>query len=151
MPEGRRGIGWALFEKELRRYFLNEKPSQMGSSVVGRQRLDEDHINPGRKRDLGKGIDNGYGSTGEENNRPKSWAHLMANAPRPTRRYDFVWKPRYKTLCITIIEGNIRIAKWVSINDPKKAQNNETRVNPQAGKGTWVPNQNQPIWASWTN
>uniref|UniRef100_A0A2N9FLS3 Reverse transcriptase domain-containing protein n=1 Tax=Fagus sylvatica TaxID=28930 RepID=A0A2N9FLS3_FAGSY len=116
VPEGRRGTGWALFEKELRRYFLNEKPSQMGSSAVGRQRLDGDHINPGRKRDLGKGIDNGYGSTGEENNRPKLWAHLMADAPRPTRRYDFVWKPRYKTLRITIIEAHLGLVDQLEIH-----------------------------------
>ena len=142
VPEGRRGIGWALFEKELRRYFLNEKPYQMGSSAVGRQRLDGDRINPGRKRDLGKGIDNGSGSTAQENNRPKSRAQLMADAPRPTRRYDFLWKPRYKTLRITITEGDKRMGKWTSINDPKQARNKETRANPQADKGTWVPKQN---------
>ena len=52
---------------------------------------------------------------------------------------------RHKTLRITITEGDKRMAKWASINDPKQAQNKETRANPQADKGKWVPKQNQPI------
>ena len=33
VPKGCSSAGWAFFEKELRRFFLNEKPSPMGSST----------------------------------------------------------------------------------------------------------------------
>ena len=36
VPEGRRSAGWAYFEKELRRFFLNEKSVPIGVSAVGR-------------------------------------------------------------------------------------------------------------------
>ena len=75
---------------------------------------------------MGKGIDNSYGSPGEGINHPKSRAQLLADAPRPTRRCDFVWKPSHKMLGITLNEGNIRLAKWASLNGPKQARNDET-------------------------
>jgi hypothetical protein len=126
----------------------------MGSSAVGRQRHDGDRVNSGRKRDLRKGIGNGYGSTPVEGiHHPKSRAQLLADAPRPTHKCDFIWKPRHKTLSITLSEGNLRLAKWALLNGPKQARNEETRahehqvseVAPQAGKGTWVSKQNQPL------
>jgi hypothetical protein len=36
VPEGRRGAGWAFFERELRRYFLSGNPSPTAVSGMGR-------------------------------------------------------------------------------------------------------------------
>ena len=123
----------------------------MSCSVVGGQRQDGVSVNPGRKSDLGKGFVNGLPAV--EIHRPKSQAQLLADAPRPTRRCDFIWKPCHKTLRITCSEGNLRQAKWAWIKDPKQAhivdfRAQEPRVNEvsqQAGKGTWVPKQTQPL------
>uniref|UniRef100_A0A2N9HUF8 Reverse transcriptase zinc-binding domain-containing protein n=1 Tax=Fagus sylvatica TaxID=28930 RepID=A0A2N9HUF8_FAGSY len=104
VSEGRRGVGWAYFEKELRRFFLNEQSSSMSSSVMGRQRREKVSINSGKERDLGKRIDNSLPAV--EIHRRKSQAHLLVDAPRPTRRCEFKWKPHLKTLHITVSEGN---------------------------------------------
>jgi hypothetical protein len=109
VSEGRRGVGWAYFEKELRRFFLNEQSSSMSSSVMGRQRREKVSINSGKERDLGKRIDNSLPAV--EIHRRKSQAHLLVDAPRPTRRCEFKWKPHLKTLHITVSEGNVRQAK----------------------------------------
>ena len=100
VPEGQRGVGWAYFEKELHHFFLNEKSSSMSSSVMGRQRREKVSINSGKERDLGKRFDNSLPVV--EIHRRKSRAHLLADAPRPTRRCEFKWKPHLKTLHITV-------------------------------------------------
>ncbi|GMY39035.1 hypothetical protein FCV25MIE_34279 [Fagus crenata] len=120
VSEGCGGVGWAYFEKELLRFFLNEKSPPMSCSVVGGQRQDGVSVNPGRKSDLGKGFV--YGLLAVEIHRPKSRAQLLADAPRPTRGCDFIWKPRHKTLRITCSEGNLRQAKLAWIKDLKQAR-----------------------------
>ena len=49
VPEGRCGAGWVFSEKELHRFFLNEKSSPMSFSVVGRQRHEGVSVNPRKK------------------------------------------------------------------------------------------------------
>jgi hypothetical protein len=36
--------------------------------------------------------------------------------PRPTRRYEFNWKPYVKTLCISVVEGVGQEAEWVGLS-----------------------------------
>jgi hypothetical protein len=75
---------------------------------VGGQRHEGVSVNLRKKSDLGKGSD----LLAVEIHRPKSRVHLLADAPRPMRSCDFIWKPRNKTLRITLSEGNLRQAKW---------------------------------------
>jgi hypothetical protein len=75
---------------------------------VGGQRHEGVSINLRKKSDLGKGSD----LLAVEIHHPKSQVHLLADAPRPMRSCDFIWKPRNKTLRITLNEGNLRQAKW---------------------------------------
>ena len=131
VPEGRRGAGWAFFERELRRYFLSGNSSPTAVSSMGRtlpKKLGDRKIS-GRKhdlgksiaceiaggnRDLGKGLDSGYVSKWVEKHR----FPLVADAPRPTRRCDFIWKSLNKTLRISRNEDGSRVVKWASLAGP---------------------------------
>ena len=126
VPEGWRGAGWVYFAKELRRFFLNDKASPMSSSAVGRQHHEGVSVNFGKKRDLGKKFDNGKSVM--EIHRPKSRAQLIVDAPRPTRSWDFKWKPQLKTLRITLNENNVKKVKWAWTNAPKQAHKAEANA-----------------------
>lgn len=55
------------------------------------------------------------------NQNKKSRVKLVTNAPRPTRKFDFVWKPLTKMLRITCTEGEPHKAKWVDLSRPNSS------------------------------
>ena len=154
VPEGRRGAGWAFFERELRRYFLFGNPSPTAVFGMGRtlpKKLGDCKISgwkhdlgksivceiAGGKRDLGKGFDSGYVSRLVEKHR----FPLVANAPRPTRRCDFIWKSHNKTLRISCDEDGSCVVKWASLAGPSNKAiettvRTEQKVDPQTS--TWT-------------
>jgi hypothetical protein len=46
---------------------------------------------------------------------------LDEDEPRPTRKFEFKWKPSTKTLCITKVEGGKRASEWVHSHQPKES------------------------------
>ena len=74
----------------------------------------DDRDKSGPKRDLGE-----MSNVGNQNK--KSRVKLVTNAPRPTREFDFVWKPLTKMLRITCTEGEPHKAKWVDLSRPNSS------------------------------
>lgn len=52
-----------------------------------------------------------------ESNKPR--VELSRAEPRPTRHFDFTWKPNNKTLRITLQEGSKREAQWVGLSSSR--------------------------------
>uniref|UniRef100_A0A2N9GDY5 Endonuclease/exonuclease/phosphatase domain-containing protein n=1 Tax=Fagus sylvatica TaxID=28930 RepID=A0A2N9GDY5_FAGSY len=101
IPEGSRGIGWGKLATEIGSFFLGRDVKPITSpevAPVGGA--------PARnvKPPYGNGFSNSY-----------SQVIMDPEAPRPTRKFVFEWKPNSKTLWITKNMGEARKAHWATI------------------------------------
>jgi hypothetical protein len=159
IPEGSRGSGWIKLAMELGSFFLgqNEKKPVQTEPV---------EVTPagGASSRNGKGKSIVLGSSRDPRapdfmaapitpsvtvgiNFPNSNTRVRMDpeAPRPTRKFGFIWKPKSQTLRITKNIGEARKAQWlplrhkavglaqnVSLNDPLKAST-QTHTSLESG------------------
>ncbi len=143
LPEGRRGAGWSLFEFQVRKYFLCEivvpehrleslRKSEEKLPAAGHAGNRNTHWRHSRQERNSRPFRNSARfapilpktDTIRVNEKRESWNHveLANNTPRPTRLSKFEWKPKSKTLRITLDSGSRRKVEWVglaSITGPK--------------------------------
>jgi hypothetical protein len=118
VPEGYLGKGWHRFAEELNSFFLGKQPPV----EVREGRFHNGKLIPNRKvhdsRDPTAKISHQAGnvtSTNSVNLNPFPRVILDPNAVRPTRKYEFEWKPRAKTLRITKTAEGKRQVEWVGL------------------------------------
>jgi hypothetical protein len=134
IPEGRRGAGWSLFEFQVCKFFLREivvpehvqaagfhavrngKMHQSRNSRKSRVIMDRERFAPKQS------ITNTNRVIGGRDSRSR--IILAKKEPRPPRAFHFVWKPKAKTLHITI--GSRREVEWVWL---------ESHFRPKAASG----------------
>ena len=65
---------------------------------------------------------------------------MASKKPRPTRFCNFVWKPKNKTLHITLGQDNRRSVKWAGVNGPTLLQSKmiKSKVGPHVDISSWV-------------
>ena len=143
LPKGRRGAGWSLFEFQVRKYFLCE-------IVVPKQRVESPRMTEEKLSAVGiSGIRNASWNQNQqghnsrlfqknarsahqpskpvtipvkEKRESRTRADMAINSPRPTRLSHFVWKPKSRTLRITVDLGSRRVVEWIGLessNGPK--------------------------------
>jgi hypothetical protein len=116
--KGYLGKGWERFATELESFFLGKK-----SPVEFRDGQSRNGKNPGMERrdprDFAAPIQPLLGSKfpfkNPDLNLSKTRAPLNPSAPRPTRKFSFIWEPKHKTLRITKLMGEKRQAQWVGL------------------------------------
>jgi hypothetical protein len=131
--EGKGGFGWFRFDRELRWFFLGEKlpdSDDRKEAVYSKTRNHRNYLpkryhfeRKSRVLDLAQskilpGIKPSVTHTNGDNKPRVPRVEMSLDEPRPTRLFDFVWKPRNKTLRITVNEGSKREAKWVGLSTP---------------------------------
>jgi hypothetical protein len=138
LPEGRRGAGWSLFEFQVRKFFLCEivipeqhvAPPRMTAEkppvvephgkrnaqwVQTRQQRKPRNNNPTRSAILPKSVM----IPEKENSESRVPAAKKSITPRPTRSTKFEWKPKSRTIRITLNMGSRRTVEWVGLETPK--------------------------------
>ena len=105
VPEGYLGKGWHRFAEELREgRFRNGK-------LIPNRKVHDLRDPPAKISHPARNVT----STNSMNLNPFPRVILDPDAIRPTRKYEFEWKPRAKTLCITkTVEGK-RQVEWVGL------------------------------------
>uniref|UniRef100_A0A2N9IMC9 Reverse transcriptase domain-containing protein n=1 Tax=Fagus sylvatica TaxID=28930 RepID=A0A2N9IMC9_FAGSY len=118
VPEGYRGKGWARFERGMINFFLGKSAPVKetrkvcnGTTILNRKVL-ASHDPPAK-------ISHPVGAVNSSN--PVSLnlfssVQLDPNAICPTRKSEFKWDPRDKTLRITMLAEGKRQVEWVGLN-----------------------------------
>lgn len=154
IPEGKGGTGWARFNRELRRFFLREKVHdsvdwKAAAAVSKTRNSSAFHFKPNhdeqklRKRQLDSPqiLPGLKPSVTHANGSTISLAELSREEPRPTRRFDFTWKPKEYTLRIMACEGTRRVVRWVGLghsHGPNTKVYRPKLANESADVGTQV-------------
>ncbi len=133
IPKGRRGVGWLVFEFQVRKFFLGE--IMKSSADIGNQiRSFDDGVaavgtvdsRNGRLPQIRHARRN-RSTKSTQDVQPRDTLRdlrgqysnsriLMAkNELRPTRSCHFIWKPISKTLRITLEHGSRRVVSWVGL------------------------------------
>ena len=146
IPEGRQGVGWALFDSELRKYFLAKHDSSVPPPGRGGSYGGERAPVTGFRRERNGRISNSQNlkESRDSRRRNKVSAHsesrsqsrsqsrelrrgvrekgvnlrviMSTSEPRPTRKFEFRWEAKPNTIRITKTEGRPREVSWVGLN-----------------------------------
>jgi hypothetical protein len=156
--EGRKGVGWSVFEFQARKYFLGEVLRSSAAQATSRQVSDEG-VTMERPRDYRNDEVRRFGKSRElqciksapetlssdtllkiRGRNSNKRVELATNAPRPTRSFYFEWKPKSYTIQITLDAGSRRRAKWVGLKtkDAVKAQQAVTKSTLDGPNSTLV-------------
>jgi hypothetical protein len=177
LPEGRRGAGWSLFEFQVRKFFLCEivlpelrvaPPRRIDEKlpavephgkrnvqwVQTRQQRKSWNRNPARSAIPPKTVM----LPEKENSKSRAPAVMNPETPRPTRNTHFEWKPKSKTLRITLNSGSCRTVEWVGLvsnkgptpltkappnSGPKLSETNQPKRDLEGPPGTEPTSANQ--------
>ncbi len=156
--EGRKGVGWSVFEFQARKYFLGEVLRSSAAQATSRQVSDEG-VTMERPRDYRNDEVRRFGKSRElqciksapetlssdtllkiRGRNSNKRVELATNAPRPSRSFYFEWKPKSYTIQITLDAGSRRRAKWVGLKtkDAVKAQQAVTKSTLDGPNSTLV-------------
>ena len=161
LPEGRRGAGWSLFEFQVRKFFLCEivlpelravpprraeknlpavEPhgKRNGQWVQTWQQRKSRNRNPARSAIPPKIVT----LPEKENSKSRALAVMNPETSRPTRNTHFVWKPKSKTLRITLNSGSRRTVEWVGLAS-NKGPTSLTKTPPNSGPKLSETNQSK--------
>ena len=149
--EGRRGVGWSVFEFQVRKYFLGEVLKSL--AAIGQQNRSSDEgvtavgyveTQNGRPRPIRKSRQSRSNKSARDLKQPNPLQDLRGRSndqilmaisePRPTRSCTFKWKPISRTLSITLEHGSRRRVSWIGL---------ETKTSSMEPQG--VTNENGPV------
>uniref|UniRef100_A0A2N9HPF7 Endonuclease/exonuclease/phosphatase domain-containing protein n=1 Tax=Fagus sylvatica TaxID=28930 RepID=A0A2N9HPF7_FAGSY len=132
VPEGRRGAGWSVFEFQSRKYFLGEMrhtpatqafPRQThdaGVAAGGKRNTNQNQRCQKRKSRKSRSTKSApylfpsatFHKSTEYN--PKNRVKMAIHEPRPTRSYQFEWRPKSKSIQVSLVNGT-RLVNWVGM------------------------------------
>ena len=129
IPEGSRGSGWIKLAMELGSFFLGQnekKPVQTEPVEVIPAGGESSRIGKGKPVVLGSSRDPRAPdfmaaqiapsvNVGVKLPNSNTRVRMDIEAPRPTRKFGFIWKPKSQTLRITKNVGEARKAQWLPL------------------------------------
>jgi hypothetical protein len=129
IPEGSRGSGWRKLAMELRSFFLGQieqKPAQTEPVEVIPAGGESSEIGKGKPVVLGSSRDPRASdfmaaqitpsvTLGVKLPNLNTRVRMDTEAPRPTRKSGFIWKPKSQTIRITKNVGEARKAQWLPL------------------------------------
>jgi hypothetical protein len=136
LPEGRQGVGWSLFEFQVRKHFLceivipehraeaprmmEEKPPAV--EITGIRNISWNHNHQGRNsRWFRKNTRSApkpsitVTSQPKEKRESRPRMDMAIKTPRPTRISQFEWKPKSRALRITVDSGSRKKVEWIGL------------------------------------
>jgi hypothetical protein len=128
IPEGPRGSSWIKLAMEIGSFFLGQnekKPALTPAKLIPAGGVPSRNVK-GKSVILGSSRDPRVTDSmvapishtvngGVQIPNPKIRVCMDPAAPRPTRRFDFVWKPKTQTIWITKNIGEARKAQWLPL------------------------------------